>query len=223
MKIYIVMLDSTEYHEGEFYPIAAFTDKEWADKCKTVHTCIWGNGYIEEVDIEATDKLWVVVSEEAYGSGEVRFRKAFVTEEEAEAYAGEINDDKLHERTTLYNAEVYEVSIDKNLEGLQEEYYKKIESKYYRNKFKVGDKVRLMTLDEIKNMEGVVCKMNERGEDMFLNRNYHAKVWIHFGEWLLPYLGKSFVIEKILGDCVEVPHNICYLQDWLFVKEEENE
>ena len=80
-----------------------------------------------------------------------------------------------------------------------------------------------MTLDEIKNMEGVVCKMNERGEDMFLNMNYHAKVWIHFGEWLLPYLGKSFVIEKILGDCVEVPHNICYLQDWLFVKEEENE
>lgn len=132
MKIYIVMIDSTEYHEGEFYPIAAFTDKEWADKCKTVHTCIWGNGYIEEVDIEATDKLWVVVSEEAYGSGEVWFRKAFVTEEEAEAYAKEINDDTLHERTTLYNAEVYEISIDKDLDGLDRKYKELCEEIGYR-------------------------------------------------------------------------------------------
>ena len=61
MKIYIVMLDSTEYHEGEFYPIAAFTDNEWADKCKTVHTCIWGNGYIEEVDIEAKTRAALVI------------------------------------------------------------------------------------------------------------------------------------------------------------------
>lgn len=220
MKIYIVKIDDAECHIGEYYPQAAFTDKKMAMKYEICQTYMWGCGEILEVDIEATDKLWVVVSEEAYSSGAVDFRQAFVTEEEAEAYAKEINDDTLHERTTLYNAEVYEVSIDKNLEGLQEEYYKKIESKYYRNKFKVGEKVHLMTLDEIRNTEGVVCKRNERGEDMFLNRNYHAKVWIHFGEWLLPYLGKSFVIEKILGDCVEVPHNICYLQDWLFVKEE---
>lgn len=220
MKIYIVMGDHSEYHEGVFYPQAAFTKKELAKRFVEVDTYYWGTDDIEEVDIEANGMLWVVTSEEAYGSGESIFRKAFATKEEAEAYAKEINDDANHEHTTLYNAEVHEVSIDKDLEGLQEEYYKKIESQYYRNKFKVGDKVRLMTLDEIRNTEGVVCKRNERGEDMFLNRNYHAKVWIHFGEWLLPYLGKSFVIEKILGDCVEVPHNICYLQDWLFVKEE---
>lgn len=220
MKIYIVMGDHSEYHEGVFYPQAAFTKKELAKRFIEVDTYYWGIDDIEEVDIEATGMLWVVTSEEAYGSGESIFRKAFATKEEAEAYAKGINDDVDHVRTTLFNAKVDDVGIDSELEWLEEEYYKRIESRYYKNKFKVGDKVRLMTLDEIRNTEGVVCKRDERGEEMFLNRNYHAKVWIHFGEWLLSYLGKYFVIEKILGDCVEVPHNICYLQDWLFVKDE---
>lgn len=122
MKIYLVMIDSTEYHEGEYLPEAAFTDKKAARKYEICKTYMWGNAEILEVDIEATDKIWVVTSEEAYGSGEVWFRKAFVTEEEAETYAKEINDDKLHERTTLYNADVHEVSIDEDLNGLDRKY-----------------------------------------------------------------------------------------------------
>lgn len=122
MKIYIVKIDDAECHIGEYYPQAAFTDKKMARKYEICQTYMWGCGEILEVDIEATDKLWVVVSEEAYSSGAVDFRQAFVTEEEAEAYAKEINDDTLHERTTLYNAEVYEVSIDKDLDGLDRKY-----------------------------------------------------------------------------------------------------
>lgn len=122
MKIYIVMVDDSEYHNGSYYPEAAFTKRESAEKYGKVATRVWGDYNIEECDVEATDILWVVTSEEAYSSGEVSFRKAFATEDEAEAYAKEINDETNHELSTYFNADVDDVHIDGDLDKLEVEY-----------------------------------------------------------------------------------------------------
>ena len=122
MKIYIVMVDDSEYHDGSYYPAEAFTKKESAEKYGKVTTRMWGFYEIEECDVDATDILWVVRSEEAYSSGAVSFRRAFTTENEAEAYAKEINDDMNHEYSTYFNAHVDDVHIDENLDKLEAEY-----------------------------------------------------------------------------------------------------
>ena len=134
MKIYIVMVDDSEYLDGSYYPEAAFTKKESAEKYGKVTTRIWGDYEIEECDVDATDILWVVRSEEAYSSGEVSFRRAFTTEDEAEAYAKEINDDKNHEHSTYFKAHVDDVHIDEDLDLLAAEYEKMNERTLYHSK-----------------------------------------------------------------------------------------
>ena len=134
MKIYIVMVDDSEYHDGSYYPHAAFTKKESAEKYGKVTTRMWGFYEIEECDVDATDILWVVRSEEAYSSGAVSFRSAFTTEDEAEAYAKEINDDTNHEYSTYFNASVDDVHIDEDLDKLEAEYEEMNERTLYHSK-----------------------------------------------------------------------------------------
>ena len=220
MKIYIVMVDDSEYHDGSYHPEAAFTKKESAEKCGKVTTRIWGDYLIEECDVDATDILWVVTSEEAYSSGEVSFRRAFTTEDEAEAYAKEINDDTYHEHSTYFNADVDDVHIDVDLDKLEAEYDEMHERTLYHGKFKPGDKVRMLTLDEMLNMDGVEMQRNEFGTDMIKNTKFHAPLWTCLVDQVTEQMGKSFTVEKVLGDCVCIPNGL-FFQEWMFVKQEE--
>lgn len=140
MKIYIVMVDDSEYYDGSYYPEAAFTKKESAEEYGKVTTRIWGDYEIEECDVDATDILWVVTSEEAYSSGEVSFRRAFTTEDEAKAYAKEINDDTYHELSAYFNAHVDDVHIDADIDKLEAECEEMHERTLYHGKFKPGDR-----------------------------------------------------------------------------------
>ena len=216
MKIYIVMVDDSEYHDGSYRPEKAFTNKETAEKYGKVTTDIWGDYLIEECDVDATDILWVVTSEEAYSSGEVSFRDAFATEDEANAYAKEISDDTYHEHSTYFNAEVDDVHIDEEI-GVVESKYEELEDRIrYKAKFKPGDKVRMLTLEEMLSMDGVEKKCNEFGTDMIKNKRFHAPVWICLADQVTEYMGKSFKVEKTLGDCVFTP-NGHFFQEWMFV------
>lgn len=126
MKIYIIMVDDSEYYDGKYYPRAAFKNMESAKYFGTILTELWGDYLIEECEIEESDilddTLWVVSSEEAYSSGAVSFRNAFGKREEAEAYENKINNDKNHVYSTYFNARVDDVYIDKDLEKIEAEY-----------------------------------------------------------------------------------------------------
>lgn len=220
MKIYIVMVDDSEHHDGSYHPEAAFTKKESAEKYGKVTTRIWGDYDIEECDVDATDILWVVTSEEAYSSGEVSFRRAFATEDEAKAYAQEINDDTYHEHSTYFNADVDDVHIDADLDKLEAEYEEMQERTLYHGKFKPGDKLCMLTLDEMLNMDGVEMQRNEFGTDMIKNTKFHAPLWTCLVDQVTEQMGKSFTVENVLGDCVCTPNGL-FFQEWMFVKQEE--
>ena len=75
-------------------------------------------------------------------------------------------------------------------------------------KFKVGDKVRVKSLewyDSNKNAEGKVYKNGISD--------------IHFSEGMTFWCGKIVQIKKIYGDTYIVDGSFCYWQDWMFEDE----
>ena len=112
-----------------------------------------------------------------------------------------------------------DVHIDADLDKLQAEYEEMHERTLYHGNFKPGDKVRMLTLDEILSMDGIE-KRNELCTNMIRNTKFHFPLWICLADQVTEMMGKSFTVEKTLGDCVFTP-NGHFLQEWMFVKQEE--
>ena len=227
MKIFIILEAGYEYttERLSFSPCGAFSDKDNAQKLEKLTNDFYTETEIIETDVEpTTDTIWCVLAEEAYSSGNNRFVKAFATEEEAKKYADQINNDTNHTFSTYFNADVEDVVINKDLDGLKNEYDNYLKEKEeererlrYKNKFSIGDKVRMFSLDEVLAMESVEQKTDEFGTKMIRNNAFHLPIWICLQGFLLEDMGKTFVIEKILGDCVMSPCGH-FLQEWLFEK-----
>ena len=160
------------------------------------------------------------ISEEQPASGQGTLAFGMFNKDSMQDYAKEINDDTYHEHSTYFNADVDNVHIDADLDKLEAEYEEMHERTLYHGKFKPGDKVRMLTLDEMLNMDGVEMQRNEFGTNMIKNTKFHAPLWTCLVDQVTEQMGKSFTVEKILGDCVFTPNGY-FFQEWMFVKQEE--
>ena len=205
-RLYVVLEDDWPSVGPEYFPVAAFTDKRnsWNYKAVSQSYCL-----ISELDCESvSDTAWIVMKEVIYEPDAFFIiGGAFASEDKAKEYAATLDCDY----------RIYDVQVDKDIDKLNKEYAEYLERNRYKNKFNVGDKVRMLTLDEILSMDGVEKQRDVSGTDMVRNTKFHAPVWICIGDKLTEILGRSFIVEKILGDCVFTP-NCYFLQEWMFEK-----
>lgn len=214
-KLYVVLDADWASGDPDFYPVAAFTRKRnaWHYIAVSQSFCL-----IEELDCESlSDRAWIVIKEVifAYDSWEPDacffLDGAFASEDKAKEYAATLDCDY----------RIYDTPVDKEIDKLNKEFAEYLERNRYKSKFSVGDKVRMLTLDEILSMDGVEIQRDASGTERFINNKFHVPVWICIGDKLSEMMGKSFTVEKTLGDCVFMPNGY-FLQEWLFVKDMNN-
>ena len=209
-KLYVVSDADLTSGDPGYIPVAAFTNKRnaWNYKAVSQSYC-----FIDELDYESiSDRAWIVMKEVIFEDDswepDVCFYLdgAFPSEDKAKEYAAMLASDY----------RIYDVLIDKEIDKLDKEFAEYLERNSYKSKFSVGDKVRMLTLDEILSMDGVERQRDVSGTDMVRNNKFHDPVWICVVDKLTEMMGRSFTVEKIFGDCVLTP-NGNFLQEWMFV------
>ena len=214
-RLYVVLDADWTSGDPDFYPVAAFTNKRnaWNYKAVSQSCCL-----ISELDCESiSDTAWIVMKEVIFEDDSwltdacFYLDGAFASEDKAKEYAATLDCDY----------RIYDVPVDKEIDKLVKEFADYLERNRYKSKFSVGDKVRMLTLDEILSMDGVEKQRGESGTDMVRNNKFHVPVWICMGDKLTEMMGRSFTVEKIFGDCVLTPNGY-FLQEWLFVEDRNN-
>lgn len=214
-KLYVVLDADWASGGPDFYPVAAFTRKRnaWNYKAVSKSFCL-----IDELDCESiSDRAWIVMKEVIFEPDSWLSDALFIaggacpSEDKAKEYAATLDCDY----------RIYDVPVDKEIDKLNKEFAEYLERNCYKSKFSVGDKVRMLTLDEILSMDGVERQRDVSGTDRIINNKFHVPVWICIGDKLAEMMGRSFTVEKTLGDCVFTPNGY-FLQEWLFVKDGNN-